>query len=114
MRVYRGDIYYCDFGHINVLGSEQRGIRPVLIVQNDVANEHSTTVVVVPLTSKLKKANLPSHVLLEDYVFLERGMALTEQVKTIDKTRLLGYVISVSEQDMQKVTEALKRTLAII
>lgn len=114
MKVYRGDVYYCDFGHINVLGSEQRGIRPVLIVQNDVANEFSTTVVVVPLTSKLKKAYLPSHVLLEEYIFLERGMVLTEQLKTIDKTRLLGYVVSLSENDMNKVTEALKSTLSII
>ena len=53
MKVYRGDIYYCDFGHVNVLGSEQRGIRPVIIVQNNIGNEFSSTVIVAPISSQM-------------------------------------------------------------
>lgn len=114
MKVYRGDIYYCDFGHVNVLGSEQRGIRPVIIVQNNIGNEYSSTVIVAPITSQMKSRHLPTHVLLEEYIFLEKGMVLTEQLKTIDKSRLQNYLVSVSESDMAKITEAMKVSLSII
>lgn len=113
MKVYRGDIYYCDFGHVNVLGSEQRGIRPVIIVQNNIGNEYSSTVIVAPITSQMKSRHLPTHVLLEEYIFLEKGMVLTEQIKTIDKSRLQNYLVSVSESDMAKITEAMKVSLSI-
>lgn len=113
MKVYRGDIYYCDFGHVNVLGSEQRGIRPVIIVQNNIGNEYSSTVIVAPITSQMKSRHLPTHVLLEEYIFLEKGMVLTEQLKTIDKSRLQNYLVSVSESDMAKITEAMKVSLSI-
>ena len=114
MKVYRGDIYYCDFGHVNVLGSEQRGIRAVIIVQNNIGNEYSSTVIVAPITSQMKSRHLPTHVLLEEYIFLEKGMVLTEQLKTIDKSRLQNYLVSVSESDMAKITEAMKVSLSII
>ena len=86
--IRRGDIYYADLRP--VVGSEQGGIRPVLIVQNDVGNKHSPTVICVAITSKMNKAKLPTHVELsaEEYGVIKDSVILLEQIRTIDKSRL--------------------------
>lgn len=90
-KVQRGEIYWCDLGE--AVGSEQGGCRPVIIVQNDIGNTYSTTTIVVPLTTKIKKTTLPTH-----YEFINNGVkqvACAEQIRTVDKLRLgtnLGFV----------------------
>ncbi len=107
----RGDIYYADLGSDNNT-SEQSGVRPVLIVSNDKANTHSPVVTVVPMTGKLKKRDLPTHVIITPKVCsgLNRpSMALAEQVVSIDKSRLQTYRGCVSDGDtMRLVTKALE------
>ena len=88
MIIRRGDIYYADLRP--VLGSEQGGIRPVLIIQNDVGNRHSPTVICAAVPSKLNKAKLPTHVELDSkkYALVKDSVILLEQLRTIDKLRL--------------------------
>ena len=95
MQVRRGDIFYADLSP--VVGSEQGGIRPVLIIQNDVGNRHSPTVICAAITSRMNKAKLPTHVVV-----------LLEQVRTIDKQRLKDLVCHLDKEIMNKVDEALK------
>ena len=105
--VKRGDIYYADLSP--VVGSEQGGLRPVLIIQNDVGNQHSPTTIVAAITGQLTKAKLPTHV---DLAGRENGLAknsvvLVEQVRTIDKTRLKEYICTLDKQIMEQVDQAL-------
>ena len=88
MTVKRGDIYYADLRP--VVGSEQGGIRPVLIIQNETGNKHSPTVICAAITSKMNKAKLPTHVELDSskYSIMKNSVVLLEQVRTIDKRRL--------------------------
>ena len=88
MIVKRGDIYYADLSP--VVGSEQGGIRPVLIIQNDVGNKYSPTVIAAAITSQINKAKMPTHIelLAKDYGLLKDSVILTEQIRTIDKRRL--------------------------
>ena len=88
MIIRRGDIYYADLRP--VVGSEQGGVRPVLIVQNDVGNRHSPTVICAAITSRMNKAKLPTHVALDSgrYDMVKDSVILLEQLRTIDKTRL--------------------------
>ena len=88
MAIQRGDIYYADLRP--VIGSEQGGIRPVLIIQNDVGNRHSPTVICAAITSQMHKAKLPTHVALdsEKYDMVKDSVILLEQLRTIDKKRL--------------------------
>ena len=92
MVIHRGDIYYADLRP--VIGSEQGGIRPVLIVQNDMGNRHSPTVICAAITSKMNKAKLPTHVELsaDKYGIVKDSVILLEQVRTIDKSRLRDKV----------------------
>ena len=95
MSVKRGEIYYADLSP--VVGSEQGGIRPVLIVQNDVSNRHSPTVIAAAITSRLDKAKLPTHISLEaaSCGLQKDSIVLLEQIRTIDKKRLrdkMGYL----------------------
>ena len=95
MSVKRGEIYYADLSP--VVGSEQGGIRPVLIVQNDVGNRHSPTVIAAAITSRLDKAKLPTHISLEaaSCGLQKDSIVLLEQIRTIDKKRLrdkMGYL----------------------
>ena len=107
----RGDIYFADLGD-DQNTSEQRGVRPVLIVSNDMANTYSRVVTAIPLTSKLKKQTLPTHVYI--YPGACRGltrpsMALAEQVMSIDKSRLLNWRGHVNDAAlMKRITKALK------
>lgn len=87
IRILRGQMYYANLDP--VIGSEQGGNRPVLIIQNNVGNRHSPTVIVAPITSQLKKRRLPTHIGIPPYFGLpEQSMALLEQIRTIDKSRL--------------------------
>lgn len=103
----RGDIYFADLSP--VVGSEQGGFRPVLIVQNDIGNKYSPTVIVSAITSQIQKARLPTHVELPAHLSgLERdSVVLLEQVRTIDKRRLKRHVSRLEEEIMTKVNDAL-------
>lgn len=102
--VYRGEVYYAELSP--VIGSEQGGIRPVLILQNNTGNRHSPTTIIAPITSVQKKSSLPTHIVI-DYDFLESvSVVLLEQIRTIDKERLSDCLGRISVQDMQRVEAA--------
>lgn len=107
MQIKRGDIFYADLSP--VIGSEQGGIRPVLIIQNDVGNRHSPTVICAAITSRMNKAKLPTHIELDanKYQIVKNSVVLLEQVRTIDKQRLKDYVCHLDKEIMKKIDEAL-------
>ncbi|MGN1147417.1 MAG: type II toxin-antitoxin system PemK/MazF family toxin [Lachnospiraceae bacterium] len=109
----RGDVYYADLRP--VIGSEQGGIRPVLIVQNDVGNKHSPTVICAAITSKMNKAKLPTHIELstDNYDMDKDSVILLEQLRTIDKKRLKDKVCHLDSQVMQRVNRALMISLEL-
>lgn len=111
MIIRRGDIYYADLRP--VVGSEQGGVRPVLIIQNDVGNRHSPTVICAAITSKMNKAKLPTHVELDarrcDIV--KDSVILLEQLRTIDKQRLKERICHIDEELQQEVDRALMVSL---
>ncbi len=113
MVVKRGDIYYADLRP--VVGSEQGGVRPVLIIQNDMGNRYSPTVICAAITSKLNKAKLPTHILLESdsYGIVKDSVILLEQVRTIDKSRLKEKVCHLDDDVLQKINKALVISLAL-
>ncbi len=113
MQMKRGDIYYADLSP--VVGSEQGGIRPVLIIQNDIGNKHSPTVICAAITSRMNKAKLPTHVEISsrDYGVAKDSVVLLEQIRTIDKQRLKEYVCRVDNKLMKKVDEALLISLML-
>ena len=98
----RGDIYYADLRP--VIGSEQGGIRPVLIIQNDIGNKHSPTVICAAITSKMNKAKLPTHIVLNasKYDMVKDSVILLEQLRTIDKKRLKDRICHL-DQDIMKI-----------
>jgi mRNA interferase MazF len=106
--IKRGDIYYADLRP--VIGSEQGGIRPVLIIQNDAGNKHSPTVICAAITSKMNKAKLPTHVELRciDCSITRDSVILLEQIRTIDKKRLREKVCHLDEKKLLEVDRALK------
>ena len=108
MQIKRGDIFYADLSP--VVGSEQGGVRPVLIIQNDVGNRHSPTVICAAITSRMNKAKLPTHVAVDAsrYHIVKNSVILLEQIRTIDKRRLREMVCHVDGELMEKVDEALK------
>ena len=103
----RGDIYYADLRP--VIGSEQGGIRPVLIIQNDIGNKHSPTVICAAITSKMNKAKLPTHIELNagKYDMVKDSVILLEQLRTIDKKRLKDRVCHLDQDIMHKVNTGL-------
>ena len=105
--IRRGDIFYADLSP--VVGSEQGGLRPVLIVQNDVGNKYSPTVIAAAITSKMSKAKLPTHIgLLADKVgLLKDSVVLLEQIRTIDKTRLKERMGHLDDSTMNEVNDAI-------
>ena len=107
MTVKRGEIYYADLSP--VVGSEQGGVRPVLVVQNDIGNKYSPTVIVSAITSQLGKAKLPTHIELsaEEYSLPKNSVALLEQIRTLDKRRLQQRVTTLSPSKMREVNKAL-------
>ena len=109
----RGDIYYADLRP--AVGSEQGGVRPVLIIQNDVGNRHSPTVICAAITSRLNKANLPTHIELNagNYDMVKDSVILLEQLRTIDKKRLKDKVCHLDTITMEKVNRALEISLEL-
>ncbi len=105
--IKRGELYYADLSP--VVGSEQGGIRPVLVVQNDIGNKYSPTVIAAAVTSKINKAKLPTHIELcaIDYGLQKDSVVLLEQIRTIDKRRLKERIGEVNELTMHKVNDAL-------
>ena len=105
--VHRGDIYYADLSP--VVGSEQGGVRPVLIVQNDVGNKFSPTVIAAAITSQRDKANLPTHIEVDtgSSGLMKDSVVLLEQVRTNDKHRLKEKMGKLDENSMNRVNEAL-------
>jgi len=114
LNIKRGDIFYADLSP--VVGSEQGGVRPVLIVQNDVGNKYSPTVVIAAITSQIDKARLPTHVELSSLdTGLERNsVILLEQVRTIDKQRLTHKIAHLESDVMERVNAALQISLGLI
>ena len=109
----RGDVYYADLRP--VIGSEQGGIRPVLIIQNDVGNKHSPTVICAAITSKMNKAKLPTHIELNArlYDMDKDSVVLLEQLRTIDKKRLKDKVCHLDHQILLKIDRALEISLEL-
>lgn len=107
MTIKRGDIFYADLSP--VIGSEQGGVRPVLIVQNDIGNKYSPTVIAAAITSQQAKANLPTHIQIcsDNSGLAKDSVVLLEQIRTIDKKRLKEKMGTVDEGSMGKVDNAL-------
>lgn len=113
MNIKRGDIYYADLRP--VVGSEQGGVRPVLIIQNDVGNKHSPTVICAAITSKMNKAKLPTHVELDTRRcdMVRDSVILLEQLRTIDKQRLREKICHIDGELQQRVDQALMVSLEL-
>lgn len=112
MIIKRGDIYFADLRPVS--GSEQGGVRPVLIIQNDTGNKHSPTVIVAAITSKQTKAKLPTHVEITTKDGIDiNSLILMEQIRSIDKSRLKEKVCHVGNNIMCKVDKALMISLAL-
>ena len=114
VKVKRGDVFYADLNP--VVGSEQGGVRPVLIIQNNIGNKYSPTVIIAAITSKIDKAKLPTHVEIEaDSIQIEKDSGiLLEQIRTIDKKRLQRRVTRLNEETLEKVDKAIEISLGLI
>ena len=112
--VKRGQIYYADLSP--VVGSEQGGVRPVLVVQNDIGNKYSPTVIVAAVTSQINKAKMPTHIELNatEYGLAKDSVILMEQVRTIDKKRLREQIGSLDDSSMRRVNSALAVSFGLI
>jgi mRNA interferase MazF len=112
--VKRGDVYFADLSP--VVGSEQGGVRPVLVIQNDIGNRFSPTVIVAAITAQIQKAKLPTHVEIDakTYGFDRDSVILLEQIRTIDKQRLTDKITHLDEEMMNRVNEALMISLGMI
>ncbi len=111
-KISRGDIYLANLNPYK--GSEQGGKRPVIIIQNDMGNRHSPTVIVTSVTSRFfKKRALPTHVPLDNAELEKNSLALLEQIRTIDRCRLICKVGRVTEENMAEIEKALKVSLAL-
>ena len=110
--IKKGDVYYADL--TPVIGSEQGGVRPVLIIQNNIGNRYSPTVIVAAITSSRSKHSLPTHVrLTEDYGLRRDSMVLLEQVRTIDRSRLRDYIGRLEPEELWFVDQALAVSLGM-
>jgi mRNA interferase MazF len=112
--VKRGDVFYADLSP--VVGSEQGGVRPVLIIQNDIGNRFSPTVIVSAITAQIQKAKLPTHVEIEakNHGMERDSVILLEQIRTIDKQRLTDKITHLDDDTMRKVDEALQISVGLI
>lgn len=113
---YRGDIFYADLTEKNSIGSEQVGIRPVVILQNNIGNKYSPTVIIAPITSKtLVKNKIPTHVLLKKKKsrLIKDSIILIEQIRVIDKKRLKFYSGKLEKNEINKVNEAIRIALGL-
>lgn len=114
MVIKRGDIFYADLSP--VIGSEQGGVRPVLIVQNDIGNKYSPTVIAAAITSQINKAKLPTHIEItaQEYGLAKDSVILLEQIRTIDKKRLREKIGHLDDELMAKVNEALEISFGLM
>ena len=114
MTIKRGELYYADLSP--VVGSEQGGVRPVLVVQNDVGNKYSPTVIAAAVTSKINKAKLPTHIELPSnmYGLQKDSVILLEQIRTLDKRRLKERIGELSETTMSRVDNAILISLGFV
>ena len=114
MIVKRGDVYFADLSP--VVGSEQGGVRPVLVIQNDIGNRFSPTVIVAAITAQIQKAKLPTHVEINasKYGFERDSVILLEQLRTIDKSRLTDKITQLDDVLMEEVDEALEISLGLV
>lgn len=111
LNIQRGDIYYANLDP--VIGSEQGGDRPVLVVQNNIGNKHSHTVIVAPITSKAGKKPLPTHAPLFCRGLEKNSVALLEQLRTLDKSRFGGYIGQIKGRRMSRIEDALLVSIGI-
>ncbi|MDX9917424.1 MAG: type II toxin-antitoxin system PemK/MazF family toxin [Gudongella sp.] len=113
MIIRRGDIYYADLSP--VIGSEQGGVRPILVIQNDVGNKYSPTIIVAAITSQINKARLPTHIEITgpEHGLPKDSVVLLEQIRTIDKKRLREKIGKFDEEMMRKVDDALKISIGL-
>jgi len=111
--IKRGELYYADLSP--VVGSEQGGVRPVLVVQNDIGNKHSPTVIAAAVTSKLTKAKLPTHIELSasSYGLKTNSVVLLEQIRTLDKRRLKERIGELNKSTMELIDNALAISLGV-
>jgi len=112
--IKRGDIYYADLSP--VVGSEQGGVRPVLIIQNDIGNKYSPTVIATAITSQINKAKMPTHIELDanEYGLSKDSVVLAEQIRTIDKKRLKEKIGHLDDKLMTKVNAALEISFGLV
>jgi mRNA interferase MazF len=112
--VKRGDVFFADLSP--VVGSEQGGVRPVLVIQNDIGNRFSPTVIVAAITAQIQKAKLPTHVEIDAkiYGFDRDSVILLEQIRTIDKQRLTDKITHLDDEMMERVNESLQISLGLI
>lgn len=107
--VKRGDVFYANLSP--VVGSEQGGMRPVLVIQNDKGNKYSNTIIVAPISKKMSKPPIPTHVIFSNDALDYVSMILCEQLRTIDKQRLGQWICTLAEDTMNKVDQAIKVSL---
>jgi len=114
LAIKRGDVFFADLSP--VVGSEQGGTRPVLVIQNDIGNRFSPTVIIAAITAQIQKAKLPTHVEIdaERYRFERDSVILLEQVRTIDKSRLTDKITHLDESLMEQVDEALEISFGLV
>ena len=114
LAIKRGDVFFADLSP--VVGSEQGGTRPVLVIQNDIGNRFSPTVIIAAITAQIQKAKLPTHVEIdaERYKFERDSVILLEQVRTIDKSRLTDKITHLDEFLMEQVDEALEVSFGLV
>jgi len=113
MQVWRGEIFYADLSP--VVGSEQGGVRPVLIIQNDVGNKYSPTVICAAITSQINKAKLPTHIEIDSAqsTLVKDSVILLEQIRTVDKKRLREKICRLDENLMRRVNRAISISLGL-
>ncbi len=109
--IKRGDIYYADLNPVR--GSEQGGVRPVIVLQNDVGNKHSSTTIIAPVTSSHDKAKLPTHVEISGNGLSKHSLVLLEQIQTRDKCRFYNYIGHLDESTMLRIEEAVRISLGM-
>ncbi|TWT02204.1 type II toxin-antitoxin system PemK/MazF family toxin [Planomicrobium sp. CPCC 101079] len=114
MIVKRGDVFFAELSP--VIGSEQGGTRPVLVIQNDIGNRFSPTVIIAAITAQIQKAKLPTHVEIDakKYGFERDSVILLEQLRTIDKSRLTDKITQLDDALMEKVDEALEISVGLV
>ena len=109
--IRRGDVYYADLSP--VVGSEQGGVRPVVVVQNDKGNRYSKTIIVAPISKKMSKPPIPTHVIFSDDSLSYVSMILCEQQRTIDKKRVGQWICTLDEKTLEKINRAIRVSLSI-